>query len=78
MESQPDTQHWQDKIDDIQTDVKEIKSALKGDQYHKYGLIDKVAKQGRRLSVLEKIVYVGSGVILAIGLFLKLILPLFY
>jgi len=79
MESTPENaQHWEDKIDSIQKDVIAIKGALIGDTYHKVGLIEKVHKHDKKLGVLERIVYIGSGVVIAVGAFFKLILPLFH
>lgn len=48
-------------LNELTSDVKEIKTALIGDEFNKNGLVQQVQGHDKRLSILEKAFYICFG-----------------
>jgi hypothetical protein len=63
-----------DVIDQTAKNVAEIKDALLGDEFHKVGLIEKVSRHHTRITRIERIIWIGSGVAMVVVFILKVVL----
>ena len=61
----------QEQINNIESDVKEIKDALLGNDYGK-GLISRVEKTEKYQEKDKKLKWVGGGIIIAISFLIKI------
>lgn len=56
-----------DVIDDMAQDVRDIKHALKGDEYHPNGLIGQRNKDHKRIVRIERLLWTAGGAV-SVGL----------
>lgn len=59
-------------IDQTASDVKEMKDALIGDKYRK-GYLEKVDRNHIRITRIERLIYIGSGVVMVVAFLVKFI-----